>query len=111
MTITRESLMAAVKAARSSMNEAQAAYDKFDQAAENNVFDSLELAGKLEKTLQARADEDCEGSYNCGLDVYEQEFMVDGVVYVAALACEYNRHDKTYYYVDSSEFTITQRQQ
>ena len=40
-------------------------------------------------------------------DVYEQEFMVGDVVYVATLKCEYNRHDKRYYYLDGQEFSIT----
>ncbi|EJO27457.1 hypothetical protein QWC_31731 [Achromobacter marplatensis] len=62
--------------------------------------------GEVEEMLRGRAHEDCEGSYNCGAEVYDQEFMVDGVKYVGTLKCEYNRHDKTYYYLEEAEFSV-----
>lgn len=107
--MTREALKAAIKHAQERLNAAQAAYDDFDQAAENNVFESLEAAEALEDALSNRAFQDCEGAGNCGANVYEQEFMVGDVVYVATLECEYNRHDKTYYYLDGSEFSIKEK--
>ena len=106
-TQTRETLKAEINAAQKALEAAQQAYDEFDQAAENNVFPSLEDAEALEDVLANRAFDDCQGAYNCGNDVYEQEFMVGDVVYVATLKCEYNRHDKTYYYLDGQEFSIT----
>lgn len=79
----------------------------FDCAPENNVFDSLEIAEySLFDKLEGFAQADCEGSHSCGSPEYCQEFIVGGVHYLATLAVEYNRHDKTYYYIDSSEFTI-----
>lgn len=102
---TRETLLANVKAADDVLQAAKAALEEFDQAPEQHVFDSIEAAWVLEDTLRGRASEDCEGSYNCGDEFYEQEFIVDGVHHIARLDVEYNRHDKTYYYIDSSEFT------
>ena len=73
----------------------------------NNVFESLEWA---ESVLYNRMEQDasnaCEGSYNWGCDEYIQEFSVDGKKYLATATVEYNRHDKTYYYVDGFEFNI-----
>ena len=106
MTVTRESLKAEIDIAQKALGVAQTAYDAFNQATENNVFESLEAAEALEDALSDRAFQDCEGAGNCGANVYEQEFMVGDVVYVATLECEYNRHDKTYYYLDGSEFSI-----
>ena len=64
-------------------------YSSFDEAESflYNMFDNL-------------AHEDCEGSDNCGSGLYTQDFIVDGVSYTAFGEYEYNRHDKTYYYVD-----------
>ena len=53
------------------------------------------------------AFEDCEGAGNCGMDKYTQEFIVGDMHYIATLTVEYNRHDKTYYYIDETDFTVT----
>ena len=102
----KEQLKAAIKAAHAELELAQVALEDFEKLAENNVYSSLWDAGVLRGVLEGRAFEDCEGSYCCGFDVYEQEFMIGNVVHIATLEVEYNRHDKTYYYVDSSEFKI-----
>lgn len=104
--MTRRELNEAIKVAQANVAVAQKALDDFESLAENNVYASMEEAGVLEEILAGRAFEDCEGSYNCGSPIYEQEFMVDGIVYVATLEVKYNRHDKTYYYIDSREFKI-----
>lgn len=104
--MSRQELKAAIEAAELDVAAAQKALDDFERLAENNVYASMKEAGILKKVLTGRASEDCEGSYNCGSPIYEQEFMIDGVVYVATLEVEYNRRDKTYYYIDSSEFKI-----
>lgn len=59
----------------------------------------------MEDKLLGQAREDCEGAYNCGADHYDQEFMVGDVRYLGTLTVEYNRHDKTYYYIDGSNFS------
>jgi len=103
---TKETLQQAVKDAQEALNAAQSALYAFETSAENNVFESIKAAcRKLETTLLDRAHEDCEGSYNCGDEEYTQEFIVDSVKYIASLKCEYNRHDKTYYYVDGHKFS------
>lgn len=105
---TRASLLANIQVAKDALSAAQGALDEFDALAENNRFTTLkEGVRRIEELLMSRAHADCEGSYNCGDEVYEQEFMVGEVVYVGRLECEYNRHDKTYYYIDSSSFSYS----
>lgn len=74
---------------------------------ECNIFEDLDFASaKIEDVLHDRAAQDCEGSYNCGLDKYEQYFMVGDKTYKGILEVEYNRHDKTYYYIDGTNFKV-----
>lgn len=63
----------------------------------------------VEEKLEDEARNDCEGAGNCGAEEYTQEFMVAGVVHVGTLKVEYNRHDKTYYYVDGSKFSVAEK--
>jgi hypothetical protein len=111
MAVTREELVNIVNNAEVALENVKAALLSFDQQAENNVFDFMEDAElDVEDMLQQRAQADCEGSYKCGQDVYKQEFMVDGVVYIGTLKCEYNRHDKKYYYVDETDFSVSKKE-
>lgn len=103
---TKLELEAAVSTAQTALNLAQQALEAFNDAPENNQFDDLSDAlGAIEEKLLETASGDCEGSYNFGLPKYTQEFIVNGTRYVGTLTVEYNRHDKTYYYVDEHEFT------
>lgn len=105
---TREFLVQQVADAQRWLNETTALLDAFDAKAENNVFDTIEMAvGTIEDALRDLAHNDCEGSYNRGQEEYTQEFIVDGVTYVGKLVCEYGRHDKTYYFLDHGEFSYT----
>lgn len=73
----------------------------------NNVYTSIEDATELEGTLSAEAHQDCEGSYNCGKSEYSREFIVGDKRYIAKLEnIQYNRHDKTYYYIEGYDFNI-----
>lgn len=88
---------------------AQQVLQDFDDLPENNIFDDFEKGCWLvEAKLEGKASDACEGSHCYGLDHYEQEFIVNGVHYLGELSVEYNRHDKTYYYVDGTEFTVTE---
>jgi len=101
-----EQLKQNVETAKASLAAAEQALTAFESAPEQNVFPSLEEAeGVLEERMQGFAFDDCQGAYNRGQDEYEQEFIVDGVHYLATLKCEYNRHDKTYYYLEESDFS------
>lgn len=84
----------------------KSALHDFESLPENNVYATLEDADELEDILRDQASEDCEGSYNCGAPEYRRELMVDGVKYVAILSVDYDRHDKTYYYIYGSSFEI-----
>lgn len=103
---TKQELIEAVKAAYVAVAVAEAAVEAFDDLPENNVFESLSQAeDAVHDALLDRASADCEGSHNCGLDKYERKFIVDGKTYIGTLKVEYNRHDKTFYYVDEHKFT------
>lgn len=103
--MTREELRLNIKTALAVLHAAEAAFEVFEGLAVNNVYESLEAATpRIEGKLLSKAHEDCEGSHCLGNDIYEQEFMVGSETYVAVLEVEYDRHDKTYYYVTSSNF-------
>lgn len=104
--MTIEQLQANIKTAMEQVTAAEKALADFEALPENNRFDSIEAAGALEKVLRKLAYEDCKGAYNCGDEFYEQQFMVGDIVYTARLDVEYSRHDKTYYYIDGTKFTI-----
>ncbi|TPG68585.1 nicotinate phosphoribosyltransferase [Brevibacillus laterosporus] len=77
-------------------------------------FDSIDEATDiLFDEMRDEASNDCEGSYNVGSDQYERLCKVKDKYYKVIAEFEYNRHDKTYYYVDYSkvksveEFTPT----
>jgi hypothetical protein len=105
---TREELNNDIKSARSALSAAEGALYEFNTLPENNVFDTLEKgASKIEDDLRDLASEDCEGAGNCGADEYRRKFTVDGVIFEGVLQCEYDRHDKTYYYIDRTTFKVT----
>lgn len=102
----RQHLENVVDAARASLRSAESALLSWDSLPENNVYDSLEEALEdIEDTLRDRASADCEGSHNFGEDTYTQEFKVGSIIYRATLSCEYNRHDKRYYYLDEAKLS------
>lgn len=47
------------------------------------------------------ANNDCEGAHNCGNSSYTVSFKVNDKIYSVEVGFSYNRHDKTYYYVDN----------
>jgi len=105
--MTKQDLINAVDASKILLFAAENALEDFNSLAENNVFDDLENANyKIEGILEDKASNACEGSHCRGLSKYTQEFIVDGITYIGTLYVEYNRHDKTYYYVDSSEYSF-----
>jgi hypothetical protein len=108
--MTKAELQAELREIKRRHDEIIAAISAIDHAPENNVFASLEEASaELEERLRDEAAQDCEGSHNCGADVYVQEFIVDGVHYVGYLHVEYGRHDKTYYFIDSARFEYAKK--
>ena len=80
----------------------------FDGLPENNQFTDFQVACKtIEGKLYVEALDDCEGSYNCGLPLYEQKFIVNGELYLGELKVKYGRYDKMYYFIDDREFQVT----
>jgi Tfp pilus assembly protein PilX len=108
--VTKEELELVVENAKAALRRAEDALLEWSDRAENNVFATMEEAeAAIENELLVLARDDCEGAYNCGADSYSRAFMVDGKKYVGTLTCEYNRHDKTYYYVDGHDFTVAEQ--
>lgn len=103
---SKEELQAQVADATKALAGVQAELEAFESLAENHVYPDMDEAqGELEEILRDRAYEDCQGAHNCGAEEYEQEFIVDGVKWLAVLSVEYNRHDKTYY-IESADLRI-----
>jgi hypothetical protein len=72
----------------------------------NHIYDTLKMAERaLMDIFDNNAFEDCEGAGNVGDGSYTQDFIVDGVTYIGIGTYEYDRHDKQYYYIDSSEWS------
>lgn len=105
---TKNELIEDVKSARNLLMLAENDLANFEALAENNVFENLDKAvSEIEDKLMNEAFLDCEGADNCGAPEYTQEFIVAGIKYLGTLKVEYNRHDKTYYYIDEHDFTYT----
>ena len=109
--MSKEELQNELNLAKQRVAEIEERIYAFDTAPENNVFASLEEASSvLEDRLTNQAFKDCEGAHNCGAEEYSQEFIVDGIHYIGTLKLEYNRHDKTYYYIDGSRWSVEKKE-
>lgn len=97
-----------LKAAQNAVGEANKRIYDFECSPEQNIYVKLDDAeGYIYERLMRYAGEACEGSHCYGESEYTQEFKVGEDRYIAKLELEYNRHDKTYYYIDGEEFTVT----
>ena len=104
---TLEELRADAKVAGDVFEAATKLVEYAEALPENNVYPTLEEAEyAIEDMLYDRAFEDCEGAGRGGLNEYRQLFIVGDKTYVGIYNPEYNRHDRTYYYIDGSEFRI-----
>lgn len=65
-------------------------------------YATIEAAvGAINNLHYSLAESACEGAYCMGNDVYESVVCVGGKYFKLSTRFEYNRHDKTYYYVDN----------
>lgn len=93
--------------AEKSLEEAKRILLEYEASPEMNTFEAVDNAiCKICDKLLSKAAEDCEGSYNCGNDEYSQDFYVDNEKYTIKVQMDYGRHNKTYYYVCSSSFSM-----
>lgn len=103
---TKQELEQAVNDARATLESAEAALAAFEASPDNNRFDDLDYAtATIEEALREEAYQDCQGAYNCGSPSYSREFYVGDTLYRGTAEFEYNRHDKTYYYIEECNFT------
>jgi hypothetical protein len=105
LELQKQELKSRLSTLSNEMVEVRILISNIDNDINYNVFDTVELAEDyLFNRFECEANDACEGSHCCGEDKYTQDFMVDGVVHTAVGDFEYNRHDKTYYYIDESDF-------
>ena len=102
-----EDLKLDVNLARQALAQAEAALVEYEQRAEHFNYATLDDAEGLRDILRRRAQADCEMAGESGMEQYEQQCYIDGVLHKAVLTVEYNRHDRTYYYVDRVSLKIT----
>lgn len=102
-----------LKKLQKDIQEAHVALEKLNEQyrfeitkSENNVYtgDKDTALMFIEEYLISRAEDDCRGKYNCGQSEYKQNVTINGTKYLCTLTVEYNRHDKTYYYIEYTDF-------
>ena len=102
---SKEDLINEVNLAELALFSAKEALQNFIDLPENNVYADLPTAiDTVTNKLEEKAFNDCVGAGNCGLESYEQLFIVNEDTYLGTLYCEYNSHDKTFYYIEDSRF-------
>lgn len=106
---TLKTLKATFRSLEEELQEAEFNLHQALSSAEYNNFSSLDEAESiLYDELHSQAVNDCEGMHNFGSDQYTQPFSVGDKQYIAVANVEYNRHDKTYYYVDNFNFKVVE---
>jgi len=104
------SLRESVMFAEANLFQARKALTAAECDIQNHVYTSLEEAEEtLSNLFWDWAHEDCEGAGNCGSPEYSQDFIVDGIEYTATETFEYNRHDRTYYYIDGHSYSYKEK--
>lgn len=102
---TKHQLQNEVAVARIALRDAEVALAAFDGLAENNVFDTADKGTAFaEDACDTMAHDACEGAGNCGDDQYTQDYMVGPIKFRCTASYEYDRHDKTYYYIDRRSY-------
>lgn len=102
---TKEDIQEAIKTLQKYVGQLEQRLAEIEGDINNHIYPDLDTAmGNLEGLFDSWANNDCEGSHCCGSPEYTQEFIVDDVKYMGIGLYEYNRHDKTYYYIDGSSF-------
>jgi hypothetical protein len=101
----RAELVAKIAILNKEVQDLYKAIYEIDQKPENNSYDDWKTAVEsIEYKLYKEASADCQGSYNCGNPIYTKKFMFDEKVWIGQLAVEYNRYNKTYYHIESTNF-------
>ena len=98
---------------RTEMNKAQYTLDSIKGNICFFQFETHEDAKDyLYEYLGEKASNDCEGSYNVGQDEYTQQYqlIVEDTIYEGKIEVQYDRHDKTYYYVDEVDYSFSEVQ-
>ena len=110
--LTIKNLNEAIKASQELLDRNEQALSDFMASPECNVYESLDDAEySIHARLYAAADEACEGSYSWGKPEYKQQFTVGDKAYEATVRFDYGRHDKTYYFIEESEYSYVELEQ
>jgi hypothetical protein len=85
--------------------------EAFDSAIENNQYaDHADAESRITDRYSDIAHEQCEGAGNCGEPQFKQKYQIAGNpnLFEATVDFEYNRHDKTYYYIDGTDYSYVE---
>lgn len=85
----------------------------FDSLIENNQYtDHTNAEYSITGRFENIAHEQCEGAHNCGEEMFKQIYQIAGNsnTFEATVKFEYNRHDKTYYYIDGTTYSYVELQ-
>ena len=72
-------------------------------------FDTHEDAKiSIIEVLEEVASDACEGSYKCGKKEYNQNYTLfdSPTAYTGTIKVQYNRHDKTCYYIEDVQYSF-----
>jgi len=106
--MTKDEISAQIKFLNAKVVDLENQIEAFDSAIEQNQYKNHKEAElKISGRYECIANEECEGSYNRGADEYMQQYQIEGEasIFEAFMKVEYNRHDKTYYYVDGFTYS------
>lgn len=102
----KKEMKAKVKALQAEIAVLETQIEEFDSSPEQNIFESLDkAANQITDRFKDIAHQQCEGAGNCGSPEFKQKFSVDGKSYEATVGFEYDRYDKTYYYIENTSYS------
>jgi hypothetical protein len=107
--MNKTQIAAEIKSLQNKINQLNQQLEDFDSALENNQYDAHNDAeGHIHERYLGIAGEACEGSYCYGESEYKQRYQIKGnpALFEATVSFEYNRHDKTYYYIDGQDYSF-----
>ena len=109
--MNKEQIAEEIAAHHKAIAKLEQSLDDFDSLIENNQYtDQKDAEYSITNRFSCIAYEQCEGAGNCGLPMFKQRYQITGNpnTFEATVEFEYNRHDKTYYYIDGTRYSYVQ---
>lgn len=111
--MNREQIAAEIYAHQKSIEVLEQSLMDIDSSMENNQYtDQKNAEYSITKRFEGIAQKQCEGAYNCGDEQFQQRYQITGNpnVFEATVKFEYNRHDKTYDYIEGTTYSYVELQ-